>query len=132
MPIRKEMLARYPENWKEISARIRFERARGRCEKCGATHFQPHPLTGSRVVLATAHLNHIPEDVRNENLQAMCQRCHLKYDRWFHRACKRTPDLFRSNYYTLSNKKPPEVNLGVRMSRQMLGKAETFSFILSR
>jgi hypothetical protein len=32
------------------------------------------------VVLTVAHLNHTPEDCRDENLKAMCQRCHLRYD----------------------------------------------------
>jgi hypothetical protein len=28
----------YPEDWHEISDRIRFERAGGKCEQCGAPH----------------------------------------------------------------------------------------------
>lgn len=86
----------YPAGWHEISLRIREERARGRCEcdgKCGhhhpqgrceAVHGEPHPRTGSRVVLTVAHLNHVKEDCRDENLLAMCQRCHLSYDRDMH------------------------------------------------
>ena len=41
MPIRKSEQARYPADWKAISARIRFERAGGKCEctgQCGDTH----------------------------------------------------------------------------------------------
>ncbi|HVY12115.1 MAG TPA: hypothetical protein VHB73_00960 [Alphaproteobacteria bacterium] len=41
MPIRPENKARYPKNWSEISARIRFDRAGGRCEctgECGLDH----------------------------------------------------------------------------------------------
>jgi hypothetical protein len=104
VPISKNMLARYPENWREISDSIRFGRAKGKCEKkgCEAVHLQPHPLTGSRVILATAHLNHIPEDNRPGNLMAMCQRCHLLYDWWYHRACKKTGDLI--GYVEKSNK----------------------------
>lgn len=30
--------SRYPDNWKEISHRIRFERAGGKCEQCGVRH----------------------------------------------------------------------------------------------
>jgi len=37
-----------------------------------------------RVVLTVAHLNHTPEDCRDENLKAMCQGCHLHYDREHH------------------------------------------------
>lgn len=33
-----------------------------------------------RIVLTVMHLNHIPEDIRDENLKAACQRCHLRYD----------------------------------------------------
>jgi len=33
------------------------------------------------VVLTVAHLNHEPSDCRDENLRAMCQRCHNRYDR---------------------------------------------------
>ena len=71
---------KYPVDWKQISERIRFERAENRCEVCGAENYQPHPETGSRVVLTVAHLNHDVNDNRDENLQAMCQRCHNRYD----------------------------------------------------
>ncbi len=87
--------SRYPANWKEISLRIRT-RAHGRCEWCGAENYQPHPLTGSKVILTVAHLGtphadgrpgnkHDKFDVRDENLAALCQRCHLNYDRDEHR-----------------------------------------------
>ncbi len=33
------------------------------------------------IVLTVAHLNHTPEDCRPENLKALCQRCHNRYDR---------------------------------------------------
>ena len=80
MPIRPENKAKYPRNWREISRRIRFERAQNLCEECGAHNHQPHPVTGSKVVLTVAHLNHDPSDNRDENLKAMCQRCHNSYD----------------------------------------------------
>lgn len=95
MPIKPENKARYPSDWPEISHRIRFERAQGRCEcdgrcghdhggRCEAKHGLPHPVTGSKVVLTTMHLNHTPEDCSDENLLAGCQRCHLAYDRPYH------------------------------------------------
>jgi hypothetical protein len=45
----------------------------------------PPPSVGSRlrvtrVVLTVAHLNHQAGDNRPENLQALCQRCHLMHD----------------------------------------------------
>lgn len=85
MPIKPENKARYPKDWPEISNRIRFHRADGVCEFCErAVHGAPHPITGSIVVLTTAHLNHRPEDCDDDNLAAMCQRCHLHYDLPFH------------------------------------------------
>lgn len=81
VPIRPENRARYPKDWPEISRRIRFERAQGKCEWCGAEHGQPHPVTGSIVVLTVAHLDHTPEHCWDSNLAALCQRCHNIYDR---------------------------------------------------
>lgn len=97
MPIKPENKLRYPPDWRAISSRIRFERAGGLCEcvgecghdhggRCEASHGQPHPVTGSKVVLTTAHRNRAPEDCRDENLFAACQRCHLAYDADSHRA----------------------------------------------
>lgn len=84
--------SRYPVNWDAISRRIRFDRAQNHCEWCGAENYQPHPDTGSKVILTVAHLGtphpdgtpgdkHDKLDVRDENLAALCQRCHLNYDR---------------------------------------------------
>lgn len=90
MPIKPENAARYPDDWPDISRRIR-ERAGNRCEgspgiypDCRAENGKPHPVTGSKVVLTVAHLNHTPEDCDDENLMAMCQRCHLTYDAKHH------------------------------------------------
>lgn len=88
-------VSRYPADWPAISRRIR-ERADWRCEWCGAEQGQPHPETGSRVILTVAHLGvDKPDgapgdkrdklDVRAENLAALCQRCHLYFDRDEHR-----------------------------------------------
>lgn len=77
MPIRKH---EYPPDWEEISSRIRFVRAGNRCEACGAENYKPHPVTGSAVVLTVAHLNHDTTDNREENLKALCQRCHFSID----------------------------------------------------
>jgi hypothetical protein len=88
--------AGYPSNWPEISKSIRFGRAGGRCEcegecgaghegRCEARHGEPHPVTGSRVVLTTAHLDRNPWNSDPANLKAMCQKCHLSYDAEQHR-----------------------------------------------
>lgn len=100
MPIRAENRARYPADWPAIAERIKVIRAQGRCEcvgecgrppghldaegRCVNRHGEPAYGTGSKVVLTTAHLNHTPEDCRDENLKAMCQGCHLHYDRDHH------------------------------------------------
>src|SRR3989442_1272639 len=85
-------MKRYPPSWKAISERIRFGRARGRCEwpGCRAVHGEPNPITGSRVVLTTAHLpidaNGVLCDVHDKqhatdyNLLALCQSHHLLLD----------------------------------------------------
>jgi hypothetical protein len=38
MPIRRELRSFYPPHWKELSRRVRFERAHGLCEACGRPH----------------------------------------------------------------------------------------------
>ena len=107
MPIRPENRSRYPANWPTISAWVRFSRALGRCEctgECGTAHAarceardgKPSPYTGSRVMLTVAHLDHTPENCDEENLRAMCQRCHLAYDGPHHaetRAARRAREL---------------------------------------
>jgi len=35
-------------------------------------------------VLTVAHLDHRPENCHDSNLLALCQRCHLRYDRFEH------------------------------------------------
>ena len=80
MPILPENKARYPKDWALRSRFIRFYRARNQCEWCGANNYQPHPVTGSKVVLTVAHLDHTPENSSLLNLMAMCQRCHHRYD----------------------------------------------------
>jgi hypothetical protein len=36
------------------------------------------------IVLTIAHLDHTPENCADDNLQALCQRCHLRYDAEHH------------------------------------------------
>lgn len=92
----------YPPDWVRISHRIRFTRAGGQCEwigengeRCQAKHWEFHPITGSRVVLTTAHLGvPLPDgspgdkrntmDCRDENLMALCHLHHLALDRADH------------------------------------------------
>jgi hypothetical protein len=82
MPINR---ADYPPDWPAIRARI-IERAGARCEgspaypDCRAANHQPHPETGSRVVLTVAHMDHDRTHNEDGNLRALCQRCHLRHD----------------------------------------------------
>ncbi|GJE02823.1 hypothetical protein [Methylobacterium isbiliense] len=60
----------------------------------------------TRVVLATAHRDHDPSNNANENLAALCQRCHMLHDRTEHQRRrwftlfrrKAMGDLFRGPY----------------------------------
>ena len=140
MPIRPEHRWLYPIDWRELSAFVRFKRAKGRCERCGRPHgakvqhlgdgrwydeergcwrddrgrmvrgiaapgrlprqLRMTELAGeavlprTRVVLASAHLDHDPGNNRPRNLAALCQRCHLAHDRPEHRR-QRWRTLFR-------------------------------------
>jgi hypothetical protein len=38
MPIRRELRSLYPTHWRELSRRVRFERAGGLCQGCGRPH----------------------------------------------------------------------------------------------
>lgn len=130
-PIRPSERHRYPPEWPAIRARI-LTRADGRCEflcadgsRCNAPDLElifrdkanlerwrtPHggdcggvdpDARGVKVVLTIAHLNHQPEDCRDENLKAGCQLHHLRHDAkqhqanaaWTRRAQKNNQELF--------------------------------------
>lgn len=92
MPILKENKHLYPENWKELSNYIRFERAKGKCENCGAIHKSwvnrytrelclSDEENAIRIILTTAHLDHNPQNNKFSNLKALCQKCHNNYDK---------------------------------------------------
>jgi hypothetical protein len=100
-PIRAENRDRYPRNWAALSRWVKVDRAGGRCEcegecgrgthdgRCPNVHGEPAYGTGSKVVLTTAHLDHTPENSDPTNLRAMCQGCHLHYDRDHHAETRR-------------------------------------------
>lgn len=84
MPISAEKRALYPSEWPIISLWVRVC-AGWRCEWCPAVQGEPHPDTGSRVVLTVAHVHdHTPSNVTPSNLAALCQRCHLRHDAKHH------------------------------------------------
>jgi hypothetical protein len=99
---------KYPADWNEIRQRI-LERAGNKCERCGVPNYSVgardkngewwdeksiHNMNSDcgwalwpdgfppmiKVVLTVAHLNHDPQDNRDENLAALCQRDHLGHD----------------------------------------------------
>ena len=81
---------RYPKCWKSIREQI-LERAGGCCEGspryplCRAKQGEPHPVTGTLVVLQVAHYpDPEPSNVSPKNLVAQCPRCHLATDEWMH------------------------------------------------
>lgn len=104
MPINPDLKSLYPANWNQISYRIRFERAGGKCERCGIEHnayrsgegvvvydpdLIPIGMKFSRIVLTTAHLDHDPTNNQETNLAALCQRCHLAHDLRHHLRSRR-------------------------------------------
>ena len=85
MSIRPENLSLYPPEWPKIREEI-LARANRCCEgspaypDCRAADREAHPVTGSKVVLTIAHLDHNPTNNDPSNLRAWCQKCHNTYD----------------------------------------------------
>ena len=80
----------YPPEWPELRAAV-LARAGNCCEgagrypDCRAANHEPHPDTGSRVILTTAHLPGTSKRSTNiDDLRCLCQRCHLDLDRNHH------------------------------------------------
>ena len=85
MPIRAEERDRYPADWPAIAKAVK-DAADWTCvgspafPDCRAKHGEPHPVTGSKVIITVAHLDHTPENVDPSNLRAWCQKCHNTFD----------------------------------------------------
>ena len=83
MPIKPENRRRYPKEWPQIRDRI-LERAQNCCEFCGVQNhtYRLNDNNGNLayIVLTIAHLDHQPENCEPDNLRALCQRCHNRYD----------------------------------------------------
>lgn len=62
-----------------------------------------------RCVLTIAHLDHNPENNVDDNLQALCQHCHLQHDWNFHHANARRTRAARVGQAWLT----PEIEQGV-------------------
>ena len=86
MPMDRE---RYPVDWERI-ATAKKESVGWVCERCGKQCRKPgEPFDTHKRTLTVSHLNHTPEDVRPENLCAMCAPCHLRYDAQHHSETRR-------------------------------------------
>ena len=121
MPIDR---TKYPPDWPAISRRIREERAAGRCEcvgecardhggpgaRCDELNRTPARAFRGRVVLTVAHLNHTPMDARDTNLRAMCQACHLRYDRALHAQTRQTRQTSARKRTPMTPPAPAETN----------------------
>lgn len=102
MPIRPENKKLYPKNWKSIRGKILL-RSKNKCEFCGVENYaigyrdengkfietvgigeQDAAFLDKekliKIVLTIAHLDHNPLNNDENNLRALCQRCHLRYD----------------------------------------------------
>jgi len=100
--------SKYPKNWMTVIRPSVLNRAGDRCEFCdvpnGAVVVRDddagtwQTVEGSavnaaradgeepvKIILTVAHLNHNVNDNRPENLKALCQRCHLRWDAELHR-----------------------------------------------
>jgi len=68
----------YPVDWDEIAQRVK-DRAGWRCEHCDAPHDPANEYT-----LTVHHLDDDPANCADDNLVALCQRCHLRWQsRWY-------------------------------------------------
>lgn len=63
--------------WRAHDGSILLERPPGRTRRV-------------RIVLTIAHLNHVAGDDRDDNLKALCQWCHLNYDKHHHAETRAT------------------------------------------
>jgi len=61
----------YPTNWNQISKRIKTKAA-WRCEGCKARH------RWLGIIIETHHIDSNPQNIEDDNLIALCERCHLK------------------------------------------------------
>ncbi|NUM33397.1 MAG: HNH endonuclease [Candidatus Brocadiae bacterium] len=81
MPMKKEL---YPSNWHKISEKIK-DRAGWTCQSCGKICRKPGEVFDThKRTLTVSHIDHDPKNCKDENLQALCAPCHLRYDARHH------------------------------------------------
>jgi len=82
--------ARYPADWDRIAFNVK-EKAGWKCQGCGAQCRRPgEAFDTHRRTLTVHHINHTPEDCREENLIALCAGCHLRADAEHHAETRRS------------------------------------------
>ncbi len=75
----------YPPDWEHRRQRKLFQhnfacQGSPRYPACRARQYYPHPITGSKVILALCHFDGDITNNEDENLYLWCQRCHLLHD----------------------------------------------------
>lgn len=137
MPVKKD---KYPANWPDLRKQVQF-RAGDKCEKCavsnheygardrrGKWHSQEdidgmnsdygYSLFGDypkiiRIVCTTAHLDHDTDNNNLDNLQFLCQRCHLAHDAVKHQEAaaitrrRKKDEMYRSERRRKEKIQPP-------------------------
>ena len=126
MPISREQARRYPADWALRRRFIINHRAANRCEWCGAANYELHPDTGSHVVLTLAHVfDKRPEVANLLNLAALCQRCHLNWDRREHNFNRIRNQMARLIHYgQIPLCMAPEESLAMFVYDQLLRRGE--------
>jgi len=97
--MKKEKRKRYSDNWELISLYVRKIIANDKCQFCGVQNGSNITRNNRKVKIAltVAHLNHNESDNRGENLKALCQKCHLNYDRQDNTIRKLTKQKLKAN-----------------------------------
>ena len=122
MPISRELAPGYPKDWGLRRRFILEHRSRGRCEWCGAADREPHPVTGSEVVLTLTQVwDRDAEKLSLLNLAGLCQRCHNRWnarDRLARRVRKRIVGLLLAGQMPLPL--APEESLAMALYQRLL------------
>ena len=105
MPLTPEKKKKYAKNWKYISVRLKEERAKNHCEKCGRAEEIPMERKAKRVILSVAHLDHDESNNDYNNLLVVCGSCHLAIDRRDNIVRRKRNKLLKNNYDS-GNKRP--------------------------
>lgn len=102
----------YPDNWFTELRPVVLSRANNCCEgspqlpACREKNHMPHSITGSKVVLTIAHMDHDKTNNSLENLRALCQRCHLRHDIGQHVANRKYGRYWKRDQLSLFNGAP--------------------------